>query len=778
MSHWTGRIAFAFCVFLLSVFALVRWVQSCADPGDPFDDFSKHPDVPLEKFVQGELGVVEPTFARSYLVIAYRYASGVPLTEDEKQAAIALLQDREIDPSKIYVDVPPNPAPANGYLQEQQDASEGPQDWADERAKIVSSASPVDVKRLQELSTYNNYVNCANDAFATAAATLAKRAEKFGKDAPPVQAWVSGQDAVFSNCAGDPAKPVVPSAADPSWPEIFRFDREYQIAAAYMYSNQYDQAVQGFQKIAQEKSSSWHDLAPYLAARTMLRRATVEVRIPDAPQGTYVQIPAFDPDKMQAAADFIAKTSAAAPNGPFALPMEQLQERAEYHLHPGNRMLQLGELLSKPTPHGRFYNWLWDYTWLMDTRGMIQREIKRNPGQAEEYAQRLAERQNGTITDWIITFQEQDVLSGKHALELWRMHPESVPWLLAALSHAHAKDQQTPEVLAAAEKVSRSSPAYVSIFYHQMRLKSELGKFPEVRSSIDAYLAATPGLLPVAKDYLLNLRLDAASDLNDAVPFLPRTACSLDIRVRENSYCPRTINVHSAGFLDALPLDLQVEVLHSKNFPDEQRANIVRNVWLRAVMLGRYDVARALDAEAFRPGAYQTPLGDEVTQKLVKEFEAASTPEDKLFAAIFLMQHQYAFGYEMGTAEAWCASPRGFSSDQTTWQITQQQSVPVVSPPFLTEAQRKQSEKERTQLEQADSQANYYTKVVLDYAKKHPDDARVPEALSRAVKNTRMNCNNQRTGDLSQEAFNLLHKQYPDTTWAKNTKYWFGANSF
>jgi hypothetical protein len=282
----------------------------------------------------------------------------------------------------------------------------------------------------------------------------------------------------------------------------------------------------------------------------------------------------------------------------------------------------------------------------------------------------------------------------------------------------------------------------------------------------------------VAKDYFLDLRLDAASDLNDAVPFLPRTACSLDLRARENGYCPRTINTHSAGFLDALPLDLQVEVLHNKNFPDDQKANIVRNIWLRAVMLGRYDVAQSLDAEAFRAGTYKSPLGDEVTQKLVKEYEAAATPEDKLFSAIFLMQHQYAFGYDMGTVEAWCASPRGFSSDQTTWQITQQQSVPVVSPPFLTEEQRKQSEKERAQLEQADSQANYYTKVVLDYAKKHPDDQRVPEALSRAVKNTRMNCNNPRTGDLSQEAFNLLHKRYPDTAWAKSTKYWFGANPF
>jgi hypothetical protein len=52
----------------------------------------------------------------------------------------------------------------------------------------------------------------------------------------------------------------------------------------------------------------------------------------------------------------------------------------------------------------------------------------------------------------------------------------------------------------------------------------------------------------------------------------------------------------------------------------------------------------------------------------------------------------------------------------------------------------------------------------------------VPEALSRAVKNTRMNCNNPRTGELSEAAFNLLHKRYGETSWAKNTKYWYGDN--
>lgn len=136
------------------------------------------------------------------------------------------------------------------------------------------------------------------------------------------------------------------------------------------------------------------------------------------------------------------------------------------------------------------------------------------------------------------------------------------------------------------------------------------------------------------------------------------------------------------------------------------------------------------------------------------------------------MQHQYAFGYGMGSTGPWCALPDS-KEDAAFGQTVRPSTAPLSRPPFLTEAQRKQAETEQSLLDHTDSQANYYAKVVLEFAEKHPDDPRVPEALSRAVKNTRMNCNNARTSALSEGAFNLLHKRYPNTTWVKSTKYWY-----
>src|SRR5579862_1785135 len=41
---------------------------------------TKHPDTPLRRYAAGELGILQPSYARSYLVVAYRALREEPLT--------------------------------------------------------------------------------------------------------------------------------------------------------------------------------------------------------------------------------------------------------------------------------------------------------------------------------------------------------------------------------------------------------------------------------------------------------------------------------------------------------------------------------------------------------------------------------------------------------------------------------------------------------------------------------------------------------------------------
>ena len=127
-------------------------------------------------------------------------------------------------------------------------------------------------KEIPGSTYYVAYANCLPDAFRTAAQTLFQRITRFGPANPQVRDWLGAQDAVFVNCSDGAAIPAAaPQTADP----LGRVDRAYQIAAAHFYAGAFDTALAEFRAIAADAASPWRTLAPYLAARTLVRKGTL-----------------------------------------------------------------------------------------------------------------------------------------------------------------------------------------------------------------------------------------------------------------------------------------------------------------------------------------------------------------------------------------------------------------------------------------------------------------------------------------------------------------------
>jgi hypothetical protein len=78
-------------ILLASAFALLaatgwRLAQACAPNFlRAVFSYARHPDLPRTEFIDGRLGVLQPTFARSYLVIAYRYLNGIGMNPRERE---------------------------------------------------------------------------------------------------------------------------------------------------------------------------------------------------------------------------------------------------------------------------------------------------------------------------------------------------------------------------------------------------------------------------------------------------------------------------------------------------------------------------------------------------------------------------------------------------------------------------------------------------------------------------------------------------------------------
>jgi hypothetical protein len=136
------------------------------------------------------------------------------------------------------------------------------------------------------------------------------------------------------------------------------------------------------------------------------------------------------------------------------------------------------------------------------------------------------------------------------------------------------------------------------------------------------------------------------------------------------------------------------------------------------------------------------------------------------------------------------ASYKGFSEYRDNWWDGQWQSgnfgdapAPALPAPaaFLTREQVAAGATEYKRLMELRNAPVTLGSRVMDYAKAHPDDKNVPEALALTVRVTHYATSNwkdqeKNTADnhaMSKAAFQLLHSRYPQSDWAKKTKFFY-----
>ncbi|MBS1957811.1 MAG: hypothetical protein JST89_26740, partial [Cyanobacteria bacterium SZAS-4] len=68
--------------------------KTCSFGGGPYFTYTIHPDFPMSKFSAGQLGILQNGYARSYLMVAWRYLSNKPLSAQEQDAFNKLWESR------------------------------------------------------------------------------------------------------------------------------------------------------------------------------------------------------------------------------------------------------------------------------------------------------------------------------------------------------------------------------------------------------------------------------------------------------------------------------------------------------------------------------------------------------------------------------------------------------------------------------------------------------------------------------------------------------------
>jgi hypothetical protein len=714
---------------IASVAALLigpRLADSCGVVPMPDLWFTTYHGALAGEFESGHLGVLRPHYWRRDLLLSYRTLSGVPWSAGESAARSA-----ETSPSSSRTEA-----------------------WTMARQEVpgLPAVAPIDPDRKVPRVDFQYYANCLSNAFESAATTLRKRVAEWGSASPKVSDWVRGQDLVFVNCSAGPAIPEEISSLDP----LLTADRNYQIAAAHLYAEQYAEAETGFDRIASDANSPWQGIAPYLAARACIRRSTI----------------GGDSAGLRRAAERLRAILADPAQTHLHTSAEGLLEFVLARLEPRERLVELGNQLMQPNLGSQLGRVLTDYTSIWD------REDAKTLDPAAE---------TSDVLNWIATFQR-----GGNPIERWRSKG-TLPWLVAALAWPPAPNDPATDMIAAARAVKSDSPAYASVSYYGILQQIRRGERDAALRWTDE--ALTQKLPDSAINLLRAERLYLARDWTEFLRFAPRKplfyGSSTGDEMRLADIAGNTMSVAFDAdaawpFNTMVPLKLWIEATRSTLVPPSLQAKLAQTAWVRAVILRDQAAARVL-AERVRQ------LNPELAAEM-RAYLAESDPAAANFKAVFLMLRT-PIGLEPVVRSD--TGQSGFSPDHW-WALTRDYRFTVSQFPgelddrdhaalsdlyptghpgpasFLGKEQRSAGEEEWNRLfQRAANSVGFLCSETLSWARAHPNDPLVPQALHLAVGATRFGLRDERSPRYSKQAFDLLHRVYPRSVWTARTKYWY-----
>lgn len=730
------------------------------------------PDFPRENFHRGQLGILQSTFWSQDLVIAYRYLEGVGLNSTEVRSFF------------------PRPLPASAIEKTPLNI------WYATRKKVVRTGPNPVINQYQEIRQtsprfyFSQYLNCTDDAFLVAAKTLDERLTRFGTGAPAIKEWVQAQDRVFSNCSGPQN---IPSPANPELGHLSMVDRAYQIAAANFYAGNYDTAQKEFEEIAKDASSPWSRIAPYLVARTLIRKATAKSSVGSTDTATLAL--------AEARLEAITHDPRLASIHPAA---ERLLPYVRARLNPEQQLVNLSNSISKKHLGKELSQEVHDYWYLLSRlrrKAGIQTAAS-YPTQDLVFSELEKVRAQSDLTDWVLTFQATSAQATDHALQKWES-TRSLPWLVASIGKINSTNPKKSQLIRAADKFNPRSPAFESLAYYSLQLLLEAGERRQALERLNILLGQKRATLTVSmRNMLFAARMSFAGNLNEFLTYAQRepTASSywgFNDLTGEVDNRRSLFDADSTQVLNTeMPLTLLADAARSEILPLQLRRELAIGTWVRSILLGDDRVSAAM-----------TPVLEDLAPEMKDSLEAyKSAPAEtaKKFAAAFLllkfpgMRPFFTPGVlRKGASDQiddfrdnwWCSLNPSLSNQwgyfatfPNYYTMKTNMAEPLMSfyrhahlnaANFLKEKDKALGQRQWKTLASMPTAPNYLSGIAIGWARSHRDDPRVPEALYLAVRSTRLGCVDDDTSRLSRQAFELLHRRYPQSEWAKKTPYWF-----
>jgi len=745
---------------------------------------------PISDLATGSLGVVESSWWRKPLLLAWYRFNGQPIPAQALDAFEYRAPSDTISAGHMLL-------------------------WLTEAKAVGGVATPENVAADTPSVTGNQwdrFENCPNAAWEQARRTLAERSRAWGADSPALHDWLKVQHRVFARCPLGPTyfrkdlaqgervnllytqKFVLPDMTLPDppakAPALLIKDRAYQRAAALLYEGNYQAAEDAFKKIAQDEKSPWQEWGMYLAFRARLRSIQMT-----APADNFYD-PCQTPECLQRRADArrlketeskrlrdeVARAISAAQSAKKlaeAGRLSDLDALIGARLDPAKRFAELAAVLTNASVDAaETRRAATDYLLLHRQFAPSEPMGEWLAGLINGYDPTLAPCRSGAATPVPRSPYPESTESECRRLQ-WSQEsrrrfdqgPTQYAWLFSAAALAQRSDPHVGKLLAAMEKTPEEHPGAATFMLQRLRLG---GREDGLR--LAAALLERPD---ISRDYSARNRVREsrfwhAASLSDFCRDARReSGIAFDRDTLLRTEAPNPKAEPNWGWDYDTAWVLNYELPHPALIESAQHAECLPSLrtvaasiaWSRAIL--RQDVAGARQAGALWS---KGKVKGEGNPPGIARVLAISDDRAFLLEGGLMIEGARTGG----TCRMAAPQAGGYTPDYVEVVGDLPSILGHFAKGMLTPAQYAQWQRERQVLDALPDLDSAWMQNVLAFAEAFPTDARVPGLLRDAVYRTRMNwCAESSAGKLSKAAFDLLKGKYPKSREALTTKYWF-----
>ncbi|MBZ0189526.1 MAG: hypothetical protein K8F91_24985, partial [Candidatus Obscuribacterales bacterium] len=604
------------------------------------------------------------------------------------------------------------------------DSGEGQQSgeaWLKARSRV--SDKKFEIQLYKSLPDWVSYINYTPGSFESAVDSLDKMIAAYGLKSKEVKDWLDAQDKVFSNFKN--GSPSIPEPLPEGAPVYAKRERDYQIAAALFYDGQFDKAIEAFNKIAFDVDSRWSKLAPYLVARSYIRKATLGAKDLEKEQLQKAkdQIDSILNDKDRASIDQIAR---------------DLLQYVNVRLSPDACSIEIARRITDASNKKDFGSDLFDLTWIWDASGEAVPNL------------------DSDLANWVFKFNDD----GKDLDASLARFKESgtLAWLICALAQASnsaAKLSQGDKdaLLAAGLKLDRSSPGYLSASYYASRVLIASGKDKEAKERIDQVLSKRKDLSPTVVNLFMDLKLALVDNICEFTAQLPRKIAGYDYSdydIPQFFFAPDPANkkekrpedlllepMSAMVINQSLPFSEFFDLANKAVLPPPISKDFVQAAFVRAVILEK-------DQQALKLSMKLEQLTPELKPYLAA-YRAATTAEKRKFEALYIclkfpglrpyvtsgLMRQAKLAEIDSYRDNWWSEPE---STRGVVGVPEKESIQKIAARFLDADKLKSGQSQRALILKQGPAPNYLASQLLACAPKQAQEPRLPEALYLAVR--------------------------------------------